>query len=263
MADTARGTRDLWIYDVRRGSRSRFTFDAATETMGVWSPDGSRVMFTSRRPNRFDLYQKASSGAGPEQLVVADDQDKEPTSWSGDGRFMAYHTLSATGRGTAHNLWTVPLTIDRKPAIFLQTKFSEYRPRFSPDGRWLAYASNESGQLAVYVASFPDGGGKWQVSTAGGDWPRWRRDGKEIFYLAPDNTLIAAAVNGEGTAFEVGGATPLFKTSPRLLSSSGAYLGDGYDVSADGQRFLVNSLLEEAAREPITLLVNWPALLNK
>jgi Tol biopolymer transport system component len=263
MVDSARGTRDLWIYDVSRGSRSRFTFDAANETMGVWSPDSSRVVFTSRRPSRFDLYQKASSGAGPEELVVADDQDKEPSSWSGDGRIIAYHNLSATGRGTSQNLWTVPLTSDRKPAIFLQTEFAEYQPHFSPDGRWLAYASNESGQFEIYVVSFPDRGGKWQVSTAGGSWPRWRRDGRELFYLAPDNTLMAAGVNGGGAAFEVGGVTPLFKTLPRLLSSSGAYLGYGYDVSADGQRFLVNTIIGAAPAEPITLLVNWPALLNK
>jgi Tol biopolymer transport system component len=261
IMDPARGTLDLWIYDVRRGSRSRFTLDAANETMGVWSPDGSRVIFASRRPNRFDLYQKASSGAGAEELIVADDQDKEPTSWSADGRFVAYHNLSATGRGTVRNLWMLPLTIGRTPAVFLQTRFSEYHAHFSPDNRWLAYASDESGRFEIYVVPFPDGGGKWQVSTAGGQWPRWRRDGRELFYLSPDDTLMSAAVNGGGAAFDVGNVTPLFRTQPRLLS--GAHLGAAYDVSADGQRLLVNTIISGTQTEPLTLVLNWPSLLTR
>ena len=254
-------SRDLWIYDVRRGLRTRFTFDPGNEVMSAWSPDGSQVVFNSRRTTRLDLYLKASSGVGAEELLVSDDQDKEPYSWSHDGRFVAYHNLAAIG-GTAQNLWTVPLTGDRKPAVFLQTEFSELRPRFSPDGRWLAYASNESGRREVYVVPFPDRSGKWQVSTAGGDWPRWSGDGKELFYLAPDNTLTSAAVSVKGAALDVGNVQPLFEVRPRPISFAGD-IGYGYDVSADGQRFLVNTLLEEASVDPITLLVNWPALLRR
>jgi Tol biopolymer transport system component len=261
IMDPAQGTPDLWIYDVRRGSRRRFTLDPAAESRGVWSPDGSRVIFASRRPNRFDLYQKASSGAGPEELIVADDQDKDPTSWSADGRFIVYHNSSATGRGTARNLWMLPLAMGRTPTVFLQTRFSEYQAHLSPDGRWVAYVSDESGQFEIYVISFPDRGGKWRISTAGGQWPRWRRDGRELFYLAPDDTLMSAAVNGSGAAFDVGAVTPLFRIQPRLLS--GALLGAAYDVASDGQRFLVNTITSATQTEPVTLVLNWPAQLKR
>jgi eukaryotic-like serine/threonine-protein kinase len=112
------------------------------------------------------------------------------------------------------------------------------------------------------VTPFPDRSGKWQVSTAGGHWPRWRRDGKELFYLAPDNTLMAAGVSVQGGAFQVGAVQPLFEIQPRVLAHTG-FIGYGYDVSADGQRFLVNTLVDEASSDPITLLVNWPALLRR
>jgi len=130
------------------------------------------------------------------------------------------------------------------------------RARFSPNGRWIAYGSDESGRNEVYVAPFPQPAGKWQISTAGGNWPRWRHDGKELFYLAPDGKLMAATVNGEASAFAVDAVRPLFDT--RLGG-----LRYAYDVSPDGQRFLVNTVVEEAAASPITLVVNWPAALKK
>jgi eukaryotic-like serine/threonine-protein kinase len=152
--------------------------------------------------------------------------------------------------------------VPAKPTEFLQTEFGESRPRFSPDGRWVAYVSNELGQPQVFVTPFPARSSKWQVSTAGGDWPRWRRDGKELFYVAPDNTLMVAAVSGKGAAFHVGVVEPLFKARPRRTAYGGA-VEYAYDVSADGQRFLVNTLLDNASMDPITVLVNWPALLKK
>ena len=132
----------------------------------------------------------------------------------------------------------------------------------SRDGRWIAYASDESGRNEVYVAPFPGRGGapsKWQISTTGGTQPRWRSDGQEIFYLGPDMKVMAAAVKGQGSAFEVGAVRPLFDTrAPRTINPRSAY-----DVSPDGQRFLVNTLAEQAAPAPITLVVNWPALLKR
>ena len=166
--------------------------------------------------------------------------------------------FAVTAPKTGFDLWVMPLFGDRKPLPFLQTPFNENPGQFSPDGRWMAYASSESGRYEVYVTPFPGPGGKWQVSTAGGDWPRWRRDGKEIFYLAPGGTrLMAAAVNGGASAFEVGAVRELFNTrgvAPNAWT---------YDISPDGQRFLVNTFAEEAASTPITLVVNWPALLKK
>jgi len=265
LADASRRSSDLWIYDVRRGLRTRFTFDPSSENMGVWSPDGSRVAFNSERAGRLDVYMKAASGVGAEQLLAADDQNKWPYSWSPDGRLIAYHngTGSGSGSGLNRNLWMLPSTGDAKPSAFLETSFDEFRPRFSPDGRWLAYASDESGRREIYVMSFPDRAGKWQVSTAGGDWPRWRRDGRELFYLTLDTnpSLMAVPVNAAATALEVGEVQSLFQIDGPTTSTG--YLGYPFDVSADAQRFLVHTTREGYAVEPLTLLTNWPALLRR
>ncbi|MBI3048532.1 MAG: serine/threonine-protein kinase [Acidobacteria bacterium] len=251
--DSARGNRDIWIFDVARGLRTRFTFDAVDEFSSAWSPDGSRLVFNSRRKASLDLYVKPSSGAGAEEELLADSFDKYPLDWSPDGRFVLY---GAVVPSTGNDLWVLPLSGDRKPVPFLPTPFNEVNGQFSPDGRWIAYVSNESGRNEVYVAPFPGPGGKWQISTAGGNWPRWRHDGMEIYYLGLDNRLMAATVNGQGAAFMVGAVRPLFETragAPRL----------SYDISPDSQRFLVNMLPEAAAPAPITLVVNWPALLRR
>jgi len=246
--------RDIWIYDVVRGLKTRFTFDPAQELESVWSPDGSQVVFDSNRKGHFDLYQKASDGSGTEQVLLEDNLDKYPVSWSPDGRFLLYRSFGST---TGNDLFVLPLTGDRKPVPFVNTQFGENYGQFSPDGRWIAYASNESGEVEIYVAPFPGPGGKRQVSTAGGTLPRWRRDGMEIFYVTLDNKLMAAAVNGKGSSFEVGAVKALFDM--RALSGN-RY---SYDVSADGQRFLVNTLPAQAASTPITVVLNWTAALKK
>ena len=252
--DPAQRARDIWIFDVARGLRTRFTFDPADDVSPIWSPDGSRVVFASRRKGHGDLYQKASSGAGDEDVLFADSLDKFPVSWSPDGHFIIY---VAAGGTTRSDLWVLPLSGDRKPFPFLQTQFTEAQGQFSPDGRWIAYASSESGRPEVYVAPFPAPGGRWQISTAGGNWPRWRHDGKEIFYLAPDNKLMVATVNGQGAGFAVGAVGPLFDVRPSPVRYS-------YDVSPDGQQFLVNTVGNQAApATPITVVVNWTAGLKK
>jgi hypothetical protein len=257
LHDRAEGGRDIWLFDVARGLRTRFTFDAAEESAPVWSPDGSRVVFNSRRKGHLDLYQKASSGAGAEEELLADDFDKYPVDWSPDGRFILFGVYPPR----AGEFWVLPLFGDRKPFPFLQTKLGEAPGRFSPDGRWIAYASNESGRNEVYVAPFPGPGGKWQVSAGGGNWPRWRRDGREIFYLAPDNKLMAVVVNGQSSAFEVGAVRASFDT--RALPNPILNQRSMYDASPDGQRFLVNTLAEEGRSAHITLVVNWRALLKR
>jgi eukaryotic-like serine/threonine-protein kinase len=192
--------------------------------------------------------------------LLKNDLNKFVEAWSPDGRILSY--ASGGDPRTGNDIWTMSVSAGVKPAPFLQTPFSEGRQRFSPDGRWLAYSSNESGRNEIYVTTFPGPGGKWQVSTAGGQWPRWRRDGKEIFYLSLDSKLMAVDIGATVQGFTVGSARSLFEIRPRIASFSGvnAY---PYDVTADGQRFLVNTLVEEASPEPLTLLLNWPALLKK
>ncbi|MBI3695088.1 MAG: PD40 domain-containing protein [Acidobacteria bacterium] len=143
---------------------------------------------------------------------------------------------------------------DRKPVPFLETEFNEFFGRFSPDGKWIAYASNESGPYEVYVRGFPKSGGQWMVSNGGGSRPRWRRDGKELFYLTADRKLMAVEVKAAGATFEYGQPRELFQTSAANLGNT-----DVYDVTADGKRFLVNTALEEAAATPITVVENWAA----
>ena len=150
----------------------------------------------------------------------------------------------------------LPLFGDKKPFPFLRTPFNESQGQFSPDGRWIAYVSNDSGPSQVYVAPFPGRGGKAQVSTGGGTSPRWRHDGKELFYVAADLKLMAAVVNGQRAGFEVGTVQPLFAVRPPLFRSF-------YDASLDGQRFLVNNLPEQTTASPITVVLNWTAGLKE
>jgi serine/threonine protein kinase/Tol biopolymer transport system component len=245
---------DLWLYDLTGNGRTRLTFDAAnTVGRAIWAPDGRRVVYAKKRSGQenLDLFQKASDGAGGEQAVLEDVGTKLPSSWSADGRFVLYMTTAPGSSATGIDLWVLPLFGDRKPFPYLQTRFNEGDGMFSPDGRWVAYRSNDSGRNEVYVAAFPGAGGKRQISTAGGVAPRWRRDGKEIFYLDLNSTLMAAAVNGQGGSFEVASVKPLFET--RAVSNY------PYDVSADGQRFLIVHTANEAGAAGITVAVNGTA----
>jgi Tol biopolymer transport system component len=256
---TQQGGADVWLVDLDRGGLpTRFTFNEANDISPIWSPDGTRIVFASNRngvSSPFDIYQKASSGTGAEEVVLADRLAKLPTSWSADGRFILYTSA-------AIDLWILPLSGDKKPFPFLQTRFTETQGQFSPDGRWIAYVSNESGLNEVYVAPFDDTGGvpagKWQVSTNGGGAPRWRPDGKEIFFLTSDSMLMAAEVSARGSALEVGAVKPLFSIRPPATPRS------NYQVSTDGRRFLVNmGPVQTAAPTPITVVLNWTADLKK
>ena len=177
--------------------------------------------------------------------------DKTATSISPDGRFLLYHAVDSK---TKADLWVLPLEGGQKPFAFLQGEFNESNAHFSPDGRWVAYQSDESGRYEIYVTPFPSPSGKRQISTLGGRWPKWRR--KEVFYLSLDNRLIVSEVNVNGDALQIGAARPLFEIRP-------GGPGNVYDVSADGQRFLVNMAVEQQITAPLTLVLNWTADLKK
>jgi Tol biopolymer transport system component len=249
---------DIWLLDGPR--RSRFTFDNNEDAFPIWSPDGSRIVFRSGRVGMGDLYQKTSSGAGVDALLLDTDQSKTPNSWSADGRFLMYHSISPQ---TARDLWVIPMTGDPVPFAFLQTPFNERWGEFSPDGRWVAFQSDESGRDEVYVRPFdaPDnsatrvmGGGQWQISTAGGVYPVWSLDGKELYYLDPAGNMIATPLFSSGDAIEAGVSEVLFPT--RIVGRNDISLGRQYDVNPDGQ-FLINTQTGEGANDAITLIQNW------
>ena len=249
MYRTVQGNADIWLMDADH--TTRFTFDASLDRYPVWSPDGSRIVFDSNRKGLRNLYQKPTSGAGSEELLLESAQDNAAQDWSADGRYISY--ISSDPQ-TGWDLWMLPLQGDRKPFVFLKTPFDERRAMFSSDGRWVAYHSNESGRPEVYVRPFPGPGGQWQVSTAGGIYPRWAAGNNEINYIAPDGTLMAVPVAINGSTFAPGRPAALFRT--RIVGGgTDLNLGTNYDIARDG-RFLINTLLDDIS-SPITLIQNW------
>ncbi len=253
--DIQTSSTDIWIYELSHNVPTRLTFDPAFDSNPIWVPDGSRLIFTSNRKGGNDIYQKAASGAGSEELLFESNENKVATSVSSDGRLVTYTNTDTKGN-TKQDLWILPLFGDRKPIPFLQTPSNELSAQFSPDGHWIAYTSDESNNNQIYIAPFPGPGGKWQVSRNGGTEPRWRGDGKELFYLAADNKLMAVTVNAKESSLEIGNAQPLFES--RLATTVGSH----YDVTRDGKGFLID-LAGEGSSAPITLVVNWTADLKR
>ena len=233
LMDNSEGTRDIWLYDVVGGSRTRFTSNPADENWMIWSPDGSRVVFNRFEGDGLGLYQTLSDGSGAEELLISDAEGKWPVSWSPDGEIILYVTNSA---GTGNDLWALPLSGDRAPYPIFQSRFAENWASFSPDGRWIAFSSTETGRSEIYVTSFPPSERRWRISAGGGSQSRWRRDGEELFYLAPDQSLMAVRFQGQGSDIEVGPARKLFEIRPPWLSYRAYH-------PTDGERFLVNRLV--------------------
>jgi dipeptidyl aminopeptidase/acylaminoacyl peptidase len=266
-ARSVQGNYDIWLIDVARSVATRFTFDPASEYSPVWSPDGTRVVFRSlnrRGSGPSDLFVKPANGATDEQPFLVTPQPKTPLDWSRDGRFLLYASLDPK---TLSDLWVLPLTGDAKPVPIVQTAFDETQGQFSPDGHWLAYTSNESGRDEVYARPFPEAGGKWQLSTGGGSQPRWRPDGKELFYIAPDAKLMAVPIGvaPQIRALTVGAPVALFAThlaNGPGISLTGYQSRALYAVAADG-RFLMNVTIEADHPAPITIVQNWVAALKK
>jgi Tol biopolymer transport system component len=207
------------------------------------------MVFSSNRGVTFDLYLKDTNGAQEEKPIPQDGPDRFPSDWSRDGKYVLYE------RGT--DLWLVTIP-ELRATQFLKASSTLKNGQFSPDGKWVAYSSNESGRWEVYVTSFPEAHGKWQVSNAGGDQPRWRSDGKELFYLAPDSRMMAVPVK-TGANFDAGTPTALFQANPRELVATSEQFS--YDVSRDGQKFLINTQLK-TGMAPMSVVLNWSAKLN-
>ena len=253
------GTRDIWIFDVLRGLREPFTTGTSDDFAPVWSPRGDRVIFSSAREGGVDLYERTPEGREQRLDPGPAGIGKFAAHWSPDGKEILYiggHRVIARS-----DLMFLPIAGDRRPRPFLNSDAVETQGRFSRDGRWIAYAWNTTGRLEIYVRPYPGPGEPERVSTDGGQWPQWSRDGTELFFVTPNNTLMSAAVNGRGPQFEVKTVRPLFQMRPRSRNRLDAYF---YDVGPDGNRFLVNTVVEsQATMMPLNLVVNWPALLKK
>jgi len=249
--DPQSGNRDIWLYDLARGTEQRLTF-SGNNRFPIWYPDGTRIAFDGVRAGIGKIYLKSANGTGPEEPLEAGGQF--PMDWSRDGRYL----LSNPGQRnpkTSDDIWVLPLS-DKKAFPLLQTEFREYNAKLSPDGRWLAYESNESKRSEIYVMTFPMPGGKWQISTGSGAYPVWSRDGRELFYFSPDNKLMAVEIK-PGVKFEAGVPHPLFDLPP-----GAGFNVTGFDVSKDGH-FLIPMPADQSASLPMTVVLNWQAGLKQ
>jgi len=247
--------RDVWLLDLTRaGAPSRFTFDSAQDGLPIWSSDGTQVAFVSTRNGPWNIYLKASATGGQEELVIKSPTTHYLSDWSRDKRFIAYANQAPTTNG---DLWVLPMTGEKNPVLFLQTPFIEENPVFSPDGRWIAYDSNESGPTQVYVRPFPVAAGQYMVSRNGGSQPQWRDDSRELFFLAPDGAMMAASV-ATTKDFEADVPQKLFPTGIAFTGNRRQYA-----VTKDGKRFLANVPEQRTSPSPITVVVNWLAALQK
>jgi eukaryotic-like serine/threonine-protein kinase len=261
---------DIWVIGVSRAASLKLTFDSGFDGSPIWDPDGSRIVWAAIRGGRVvsKLYQKRADGVGAEDLLLPGNASEVdvPQDWSSDGRYIIF-VRYRFDEMLANDLWVLPLFGDKRPSLFLHTSFLKVQPQLSPDRRYLAYATNESGTYQIVVQSFPDPTmGKWPITAQGGTEPIWRRDGRELYYLAPDGRLMAVQVSGDHT-LKIGQPIPLFQT---ILRQQQPVPGSRrYAVTADGQRFLMISSLTAPASDgdkneaPITAIINWTAALKK
>jgi Tol biopolymer transport system component len=255
LSRSGRGGLDLWTLDTTRGALQMLTSDPDNDWCPIWSPGRDRVVFASnRKKGVFDLYEKAATGGVAEHVLFESPLFKLPMHWSRDGKFLLYRTQDPQ---TGSDLWALPLE-DKKSFPVANTRFEERDGQFSPDGRWVAYQSNESGRFEIYVQSFPDGGGRTPVSLGGGAQARWNSNGREIFYIGLDGRLMVApfGVTGDGPSPVIGSATSLFQTQIAFGAIPGANKQQ-YMVGSSGQRFLINTIPADVVNSPVTLILHW------
>jgi eukaryotic-like serine/threonine-protein kinase len=250
-----RGTWVVWGLDLARGVNTRLTFEPAGAGNAIWSPDGRQIVYAPGGGSSSDLYLKPANGAGQGELLFHSNEIKSPQDWSRDGRFLLFLQRA---KDTGNDLWTLSMDGEHKAAPYLLTPFNEAQAKFSPDGHWVVYSSNESGTREVYVQPFPmSTGGKWPVSNGGGSQPRWSPDGKELFYLAPDNSLMAVSVSTTGGTFQPGVPKALFPAAVLGGGGGGPGIAWRWDISPDGKRFLMNTAMEDSVGLPVTVVLNW------
>jgi Tol biopolymer transport system component len=240
---------NIWIYETATTGRKRFTFSQTPDSGAVWSPDSQFIVFGSRgQGRRFSLFRKPSNGFGGEQLLFQTEGDAFAEDWSRDGRFLVYTLINPSDKSGA-SIWVLQLQ-DRKTYPLVRSPADDRYPHFSPNGRWVAYRSNESGRNQIYVVPFGQSGGKWQVSSDGGDWPVWRRDGQELYFLSPEGELMAAGVRDVGPTFSF--------TAPKVLFKMNILAGHGerFAAAPDGRRFLALVNTDEAPR-PLSVVIHW------
>jgi serine/threonine protein kinase len=253
VTDMTIGTDDIWIFDLERNLRSRFTFDPALDVFPVWSPDSRSLYFASNRGGEQGIYRKDIAGAGNVELVLRDERNLWPSSISPDGKWLL---LSTPGEGTGQNIFSVELDGAAELKPFRSTEFQEASAVFSPDGRWVAYHSDESGEFEVYVTPFPGPGRRWQVSSASGAYPMWSADGLQVIFTRMNGVLTSARVRARGETFEVEGEDELFTTQPPEVG------GPYFSISSDAERILVIPGTAQRADSLLHLLVNWPTALE-
>jgi Tol biopolymer transport system component len=252
--DPGTGVFDLWVMDMARGAVSRITSGSSDVTTFVWSPDSNYIAWESAKDHRYMIVRKLASGAGQEEILLEADKPVFANSWSGDGKYILY---TRNDLQTKNDIWLLPLEGDRKPFAYFQSPADDRAAAFSPDGRWVAYQSSESGSNEIYVQTFPASGGKWPVSNKGGVAPMWRGDGKELFYVSPEGKLMAVEIK-VGSTFEPGVPNVLFD-----MADARARPNTPYDIAADGQRFLILSGRVDANPSSIAVVLNWTADLKK
>jgi Tol biopolymer transport system component len=254
------GTADVWVYDLVRGVKTRLTTNPADDHSPVWSSDGRRVAYDSHRhPEGPTMYERVADGSSEERQILPPEKgiSRSPRSYSVDGRYLAF--VQSTSGGAPWDLAVLPLSGGGKPMVYAASQFDESGAAVSPDGRWIAYVTNETSMSQVVVQPFPTpGGGKWQVSMNGGAYPRWRRDGRELYYVASNGDLVAVAVT-PGQTFNVGSTSVLFRTRMGFSGQPQAS-SPPYDVRADGQRFLLADHSDDPNATPIKTIINWPTL---
>jgi len=251
------GNLNIWVFDLARGTKTRLTFPPASDRQPNWAPDGKSVAFVSNRNGPPHIYSNASDGTGTPTAVTVDGASEFAPRFSPDGRYLLFERL-AEQPYSRREIWGVLLSGDRKAFSVIQSQFDVYAPALSPDGKWLAYESRESGRPEICVMPFLRGTGKWEVSTGGGVLPRWRRDGRELFYVSTDNKIMSAEVTEQGSSLLIGKVQSLFHVNPVPFAG-----GSNYDVTGDGKKFVVASLAPSQESEPLTVVVNWTALLKQ